>query len=84
MGLRGPLSSLSCLQTAISALFKRPGWKRTQFNIGYLLFAFFAIVIVQQWWQQAQTVEVVPYSELAPRGGQDLRGGGSEIALPGS
>ena len=38
--------------------------KRTQFNIGYLLFAFFAIVIVQQWWQQAQTVEVVPYSEF--------------------
>ena len=38
--------------------------KRTQFNIGYLLFALFAIVIVQQWWQQAQTVEVVPYSEF--------------------
>ncbi|HET7297290.1 MAG TPA: ATP-dependent zinc metalloprotease FtsH [Burkholderiales bacterium] len=38
--------------------------KRTQFNIGYLLFAFFAVVIVQQWWQQAQTVEVVPYSEF--------------------
>ena len=38
--------------------------KRTQFNVGYLLFAFFAIVIVQQWWQQAQTVEVVPYSEF--------------------
>jgi cell division protease FtsH len=38
--------------------------KRTQFNIGYLLFALFAIVVVQQWWQQAQTVEVVPYSEF--------------------
>ncbi len=38
--------------------------KRTQFNIGYLLFALLAIFLVQQWWQQAQTVEVVPYSEF--------------------
>src|SRR5918992_1311861 len=38
--------------------------KRTQFNIGYLLFALFAILVVQQWWQQAQTIEVVPYSEF--------------------
>src|SRR5687767_8558101 len=38
--------------------------RRTQFNIGYLLFALFAIVILQQWWQQAQTIEVVPYSEF--------------------
>ncbi len=38
--------------------------RRTQFNIGYLLFAMAAILVLQQWWQQAQTVEVVPYSEF--------------------
>jgi cell division protease FtsH len=38
--------------------------KRTQFNLGYLLFALFAILILQQWWQQARTIEVVPYSEF--------------------
>jgi cell division protease FtsH len=38
--------------------------KRTQFNLGYLLFALFAILVLQQWWQQAQTIEVVPYSEF--------------------
>jgi cell division protease FtsH len=38
--------------------------RRTQFNIGYLLFALVAILVVQQWWQQAQTIEVVPYSEF--------------------
>jgi cell division protease FtsH len=38
--------------------------RRTQFNIGYLLFALLAIFVLQQWWQQAQTVEVVPYSEF--------------------
>jgi cell division protease FtsH len=45
--------------------------RRTQFNIGYLLFALFAIVVVQQWWQQAQTVEVVPYSEFEQLLAQD-------------
>ena len=38
--------------------------RRTQFNIGYLLFALLAIFVLQQWWQQAQTIEVVPYSEF--------------------
>ncbi|HZO04152.1 MAG TPA: ATP-dependent zinc metalloprotease FtsH [Burkholderiales bacterium] len=38
--------------------------RRTRFNIGYLLFALLAIFVLQQWWQQAQTVEVVPYSEF--------------------
>jgi len=38
--------------------------RKTQFNVGYLLFALLAIFIVQQWWQQAQTIEVVPYSEF--------------------
>jgi cell division protease FtsH len=38
--------------------------RRTQINVGYLLFALFAMLALQQWWQQAQTVEVVPYSEF--------------------
>jgi cell division protease FtsH len=38
--------------------------RRTQFNVGYLLFALLAVILLQQWWQQAQTVEVVPYSEF--------------------
>src|SRR5687767_180359 len=38
--------------------------RRTQFNIGYLLFALLTIFVLQQWWQQAQTIEVVPYSEF--------------------
>jgi cell division protease FtsH len=38
--------------------------RRTQFNVGYLLFAVVAMLLVQQWWQQAQTIEVVPYSEF--------------------
>jgi len=38
--------------------------RRTQFNLAYLLFALLAMLALQQWWQQAQTVEVVPYSEF--------------------
>ena len=38
--------------------------RRTQFNLGYLLFALVAILALQQWWQQAQKVEVLPYSEF--------------------
>jgi cell division protease FtsH len=38
--------------------------RRTQFNIGYLLFALVAIFTLQQWWQQAQRIEVLPYSEF--------------------
>src|SRR3970040_1814783 len=38
--------------------------KRTQFNLAYLIFALLEIAFVQQWWHQAQTVEVVPYSEF--------------------
>ncbi|HEX5766852.1 MAG TPA: ATP-dependent zinc metalloprotease FtsH [Burkholderiales bacterium] len=45
--------------------------KRTQFNLGYLLFALVAIFLVQQWWQQAQTIEVVPYSEFEKLLAQD-------------
>ena len=38
--------------------------RKTQFNLGYLIFALLAMVFVQQWWQRVQTVEVVPYSEF--------------------
>ena len=38
--------------------------RATRFNIGYLLFALLAMLFLQQWWQTAQTVEVVPYSEF--------------------
>jgi cell division protease FtsH len=45
--------------------------RKTQFNVGYLLFAVFAMVLVQQWWQRAQTIEVVPYSEFEQYLAQD-------------
>ncbi|MCX7962188.1 MAG: ATP-dependent zinc metalloprotease FtsH [Burkholderiales bacterium] len=38
--------------------------KQTQFNLAYLVFAIFALLLVQQWWQQIQSVEVVPFSEF--------------------
>src|SRR5882762_9188536 len=38
--------------------------RRTQFNVGYLLFAVVAMLALQQWWHQAQTVEILPYSEF--------------------
>jgi cell division protease FtsH len=38
--------------------------RKTQFNVGYLMFALLAMLLVQQWWQRAQTIEVVPYSEF--------------------
>ena len=38
--------------------------RRTQFNVIYVIFAMLAILMLQQWWQRAQTVEVVPYSEF--------------------
>src|SRR5689334_7742191 len=43
---------------------KNPMERRTAFNVLYMLFALFAILSLQQWWQHAQTVEVVPYSEF--------------------
>ena len=36
----------------------------TQFNVAYLVFALVAILLLQQWWTQAQQTEVVPYSEF--------------------
>jgi len=38
--------------------------KQTRFNLTYLLFALLAVLLVQHWWQQAQTLEVVSYSEF--------------------
>jgi cell division protease FtsH len=38
--------------------------RRTRFNIIYLGFALLAILVLQQWWQTAQTVEVMAYSEF--------------------
>jgi cell division protease FtsH len=38
--------------------------RRTQFNLAYLLFALAAMLALQQWWHQARTVEVLPYSEF--------------------
>jgi cell division protease FtsH len=37
---------------------------RTRFNVIYLVFALLALLFVQRWWQEAQTVDVVPYSEF--------------------
>src|SRR3989442_1739699 len=38
--------------------------RRAQFNLAFLLFAVIGMLALQQWWQRAQTVEVVPYSEF--------------------
>jgi cell division protease FtsH len=38
--------------------------RKTRFNVAYLVFAVFAMLLVQQGWQRAQTIEVVPYSEF--------------------
>jgi cell division protease FtsH len=38
--------------------------KTTRFNLLYFMFALFGLWMVQQWWQQAQSVEVVPYSQF--------------------
>jgi len=38
--------------------------RQTRFNLAYFVFALIAMLLVQHWWQQAQTLEVVPYSEF--------------------
>jgi cell division protease FtsH len=38
--------------------------RRTRFHVVYVVFALVAIVLIQEAWQRAQTVEVVPYSEF--------------------
>ncbi len=36
--------------------------KKTQFHLWYFVIAFAAILLLQAWWQQSQTVETIPYS----------------------
>ncbi len=38
--------------------------RRTRFHIVYLIFALFAVLLIQEAWQRAQTVEVLPYSDF--------------------
>lgn len=38
--------------------------KKTHFNIWYLLIAVMAILMLRNWWGEAQQVETVPYSEF--------------------
>ena len=36
--------------------------RKTQFHLWYFVVTFAAILILQAWWQQSQTVETIPYS----------------------
>jgi cell division protease FtsH len=38
--------------------------KKTRLDIAYLIFAIVAVILLQQWWTQAQQTEVVPYSQF--------------------
>jgi cell division protease FtsH len=38
--------------------------KKTGFNLGYLIFALLAVMLLRDWWIQAQTVETLPYSRF--------------------
>ena len=38
--------------------------RKTRFDLAYLVFAVFAVIVLQQWWTQQQQTEVVPYSEF--------------------
>src|SRR3982751_6890927 len=38
--------------------------RRTRFHVAYVVFALVAMLAIQEAWQRAQTVEVVPYSEF--------------------
>ncbi len=38
--------------------------RRTRFHVAYIVFAVIAMIFIQEAWQRAQTVEVVPYSEF--------------------
>src|SRR5690242_13439488 len=38
--------------------------RRTRFHIAYVIFAVVAMIFIQEAWQRAQTIEVVPYSEF--------------------
>ncbi len=37
---------------------------KTHFNFWYFVIAMLAIMMIQQWWQESQQVETVPYSEF--------------------
>ncbi|MCX7896574.1 MAG: ATP-dependent zinc metalloprotease FtsH [Rhodocyclaceae bacterium] len=37
---------------------------QARWNLTYWLFAFFLILLLQDWWQTARTIEAVPYSEF--------------------
>jgi cell division protease FtsH len=38
--------------------------KKTGFNLGYLLFALLAVMLLRDWWGEVQTIETVPYSRF--------------------
>src|SRR4051812_44770459 len=57
----GPVRAHSSAQFLLPV---KPMERRTQFNLAYLLFALAAMLALQQWWHQARTVEVLPYSEF--------------------
>ena len=38
--------------------------RRTRFHVAYIVFAVVAMILIQEAWQRAQTVEVVPYSQF--------------------
>jgi len=38
--------------------------RRTRFHVAYVIFALLAMVLIQEAWQRAQTVEVLPYSDF--------------------
>jgi cell division protease FtsH len=38
--------------------------RRTRFHVLYVVFAIVAMIVIQEAWQRAQTIEVVPYSEF--------------------
>ena len=38
--------------------------KSTGFNLGYLIFALFAVLLLRDMWTQAQAIETLPYSSF--------------------
>jgi len=38
--------------------------RQTRFHVAYVVFAIVAMLLIQEAWQRAQTIEVVPYSEF--------------------
>src|SRR5205823_143048 len=41
-----------------------PMERRTRFHVAYVVFALVAMIVIQEAWQRAQTVEVLPYSDF--------------------